>query len=170
LIRTTSVPVLVYVPTATLIVSPSAAFPIAPLIVAQDAAGARQELASLPAVATYKVVTARATAGEASIVGVAVSVGVGVSDGVRVSSGVEVSVGEGVSVKDGEGDGEVVSVAVSEGDGVSYGTGVSVGVADSVGAGVPVRAGVSVSSCETRGAIGANCAGSIAEERPEGAA
>src|SRR6185503_6410911 len=52
--KTTSVPVAVYVPTATLTVSPSTALPIAPLIVRQGAAALAQVFRSLPVVATYQ--------------------------------------------------------------------------------------------------------------------
>src|SRR6266498_4285730 len=54
-ILTTSVPEPVYVPTATLIVSPAAAFPIAPLIVLHELAALEHEFASFPVVATYQV-------------------------------------------------------------------------------------------------------------------
>src|SRR5690242_19520789 len=60
LIRTTSVPVAVYVPTATRIVSPADAFPIAALIVWQGLPALKQVFALLPVVATYQVATRRA--------------------------------------------------------------------------------------------------------------
>ena len=44
-----------YVPTAILIASPSAAFPIAPLIVRQGEAGELQEFRSLPPEATNQI-------------------------------------------------------------------------------------------------------------------
>ena len=57
---TSSVPVPVYVPIATLIVSPFAAFPIAPLIVAHGEATTEHEFELFPVVAMYHVATTSA--------------------------------------------------------------------------------------------------------------
>src|SRR3954451_9976800 len=56
--RTTASPEPVYVPIATRTVSPAAAFPIAPLIVAHGCAGVAHELRSIPVGATYQVADA----------------------------------------------------------------------------------------------------------------
>jgi hypothetical protein len=54
----------VYVPSATKIVSPADAFPIAPLIVAHGEPGLRQSLESSPVVETYHGPAARAWPGD----------------------------------------------------------------------------------------------------------
>ncbi len=61
---TTSVPVPVYVPVATRMVSPEDALPMAPLIVAQGVTELRQLLLSLPPGDTYQGPAARAGAGD----------------------------------------------------------------------------------------------------------
>src|SRR5512140_256138 len=54
-IRTTSVPLPVYVPIATSIVSPAAALAMAPWILAHGASTVEQEFASAPVSETYQV-------------------------------------------------------------------------------------------------------------------
>src|SRR5687767_14937535 len=61
LISTTPVPVPVYVPMATLMVSPFVAFVIAPLMVSQGEPTVEHEFESFPVVATYQIAPASAT-------------------------------------------------------------------------------------------------------------
>jgi hypothetical protein len=83
LIRITSVPVLVYVPEATLIVSPEAAFANAPAILAQAVVGLRQSLPSLPLVDTYNILAAETWISLVETMAISVTINNGVKNTFR---------------------------------------------------------------------------------------